>query len=266
LLQKNLCCNLPAPSDLMKATAMSIHNPTFSFSSSAVPCIGQKPLVICSDFDGTITERDAIVMTLERFAPPEWKAITRRILKERTLNVREGLPQLYALMGSHLKEDIHAYLQEHVQLREGFSDFMAWCHQHHVPFHVVSGGLDAFIHPLLHTWKGQYTLYSNVARFDGPAIGVEAPYAPEGDSCKVCGQCGCCKVKILEQWPGEAYTRVVIGDSVTDFGMAQVADVVFARHLLAEELDTLGVPYIPYETFHEIQEALHMKLDNPCNV
>jgi 2-hydroxy-3-keto-5-methylthiopentenyl-1-phosphate phosphatase len=225
------------------------------------PALEGRPLVICSDFDGTITQRDAIVVALERFAPMEWKAITHRILHERSLTVREGLPMLYDLIPSAWHPEINAYLAEAVQLREGFPEFMAWRQALSIPFKVVSGGLDAFIHPLLTPWQGQYTLYSNVASFEAETIGVETPYAPE--DCSICGTCGCCKIRVLEAWPAQQFYRVAVGDSVTDFGMAQVADLVFARSALAKELDSLGVHYIPYRTFHEIQAVLSDRLVNP---
>jgi 2-hydroxy-3-keto-5-methylthiopentenyl-1-phosphate phosphatase len=224
----------------------------------ATPTINGRQLVICSDFDGTITRRDAIVVALERFAPIEWKAITHKILHERSLTVREGLPMLYDLIPSAWHSEINAYLAEAVELREGFTEFMAWRKGLNIPFKVISGGLDAFIHPLLTPWQGDYTLYSNLANFEGKTIGIDTPYAPE--DCSVCGKCGCCKVRVLEAWPASDFYRVAIGDSVTDFGMAQVADLVFARSALADELDGLGVAYTPYRTFHDIQAELHHRL------
>jgi 2-hydroxy-3-keto-5-methylthiopentenyl-1-phosphate phosphatase len=226
-----------------------------------IPQIQGRPVVVCSDFDGTITRRDAIVVALEKFAPIEWQAITHKILHERSLTVRDGLPMLYDLIPSVLKDEMNAYLAEAVELREGFSTFMAWRSGMGIPFKVISGGLDAFIHPLLSPWQGDYTLYSNVANFEGDTIGIDTPYAPEPEGCSVCGKCGCCKVRVLEAWPASNFYRVAIGDSVTDFGMAQVADLVFARSALAEELDMLKVPYVPYTTFHDIQAELNNRLE-----
>jgi len=250
------------------------------------PTIHGRPVMIFSDFDGSITERDAIVMTLERFAPPEWKDITRKILKERTLPVREGIQQLYALLGSDLKDEIIHFVKTEVKLREGFNDFMIWRKAQGIPFWVVSGGLDAFIHPLLEPYAGDYELFANVANFDAPHIQVDMPYLPktssppappmagsvpspfqkergqnqEGFDCKVCGSCACCKVKVMELVKDYNPYTIVIGDSVTDFGMAQVADKVFARSALCNELDDLSVDYTPYSTFLNIYSSLKRSL------
>ena len=210
--------------------------------------------VIFSDFDGTITERDAIVMTLERFAPPEWKAIAHRILKERTLSVQEGIQQLYALMPSDLKQDLIHFVKDEVILRHGFADFMMWRKQAGISFQVVSGGLDAFIRPVMAPFEHDYTLFANEAHFEDSFIQVGMPYAPK--NCHVCGTCACCKVEILNQWDDASTFKIVIGDSVTDFGMARVADWVFARDALAEELALEGRDFTPFETFTDIQTAL----------
>jgi 2-hydroxy-3-keto-5-methylthiopentenyl-1-phosphate phosphatase len=217
-----------------------------------------KQWVIFSDFDGTITERDAIVMSLERFAPLEWKDIARRILKERTLPVQEGIQQLYALMPSALKDDIIHFVKTEVTLRPGFDSFMAWRKQVGIPFQVVSGGLDAFIHPVLAAYEGEYTLFSNTADFEGPCIGVGMPYAPK--DCEVCGTCACCKVAVLNQWETSQTFKIAIGDSVTDFGMARVADFVFAREALAEQLTQEGRAFTLFESFHDIQQVLQRLL------
>jgi 2-hydroxy-3-keto-5-methylthiopentenyl-1-phosphate phosphatase len=218
------------------------------------PPLNDKKLLIFSDFDGTITEEDAIVMTLKEFAPPEWKGIAHRILVERSLPVQQGIQQLYALVPSSLKNEILEFVQAHVKVRHGFSDFMAWCQVNQLHLQVVSGGLDAFIEPVLVDYAGQYTLFANQANFSATHIQVEMPFAPQ--SCQVCGTCACCKVEILNRWTSETHYKVVIGDSVTDFGMAKVADWVFARDALAEELHQLGKPFTPFETFHDITEAL----------
>ena len=213
-----------------------------------------KKLLIFSDFDGTITEEDAIVMTLKAFAPPEWKGIAHRILVERSLSVQEGIQQLYALLDASLKDEILAFVQTHVKLRQGFPDFMAWCQANQIHLQVVSGGLDAFIEPVLADYQGQYMLFSNQANFSATQIQVDMPFAPQ--SCEVCGTCACCKVEILNRWSSETHVKVVIGDSVTDFGMAKVADWVFARDALAEELRQQGKPFTPFETFDDITHVL----------
>lgn len=220
--------------------------------------IHQKPIVIFSDYDGTITQEDAIVQTMKRFAPPEWKAIAHAILETRTLTIQAGIQQLYGLLPYALKQDIIEFNLAHIPLRVGFDRLMHFCQNHAVPFWVVSGGVDAFITPKLAPWAGQYQLFANTLgtpTADGK-MSLGLPYAPQ--ACEPCGNCACCKVEILAQWPAQQYYRIVIGDSVTDIGMATVADRVYARAALQTDCEKLGIAYHPYETFDDIVADLHI--------
>ena len=47
-----------------------------------------------------------------------------------------------------------------------------------------------------------------------------------------------------------------IGDSFTDCNMAQAADRVFARDILAKFLTQKGVPFTPFEDFYTVADAI----------
>jgi 2-hydroxy-3-keto-5-methylthiopentenyl-1-phosphate phosphatase len=218
--------------------------------------INGKPIVVFSDYDGTITEKDAIVQTMKRFAPPQWEAIANAILKTRTLSIHEGIQQLYGLLPNHLKQAIIDFNLAEIPLRQGFEHFMQFQQSHNMPFWVVSGGVDAFIAPKLAPWAGQFELFANAldeadctpqAQFK-----LRMPYAPK--QCKPCGECACCKVEILDRWNPATYFRIVIGDSVTDVGMATVACRVYAlaNSSLQADCIKLGITYQPFETFDDI--------------
>lgn len=53
------------------------------------------------------------------------------------------------------------------------------------------------------------------------------------------------------------YERAIgIGDSFTDMNMAQAVDTIFARDVLAKFLEKKGRPYIPWEDFFTVAEAI----------
>jgi 2-hydroxy-3-keto-5-methylthiopentenyl-1-phosphate phosphatase len=215
--------------------------------------INGKPLVIFSDYDGTITQEDAIVQTMKQFAPPQWKAIADAILHTRTLSIHEGIQQLYGLLPYGLKQEVIDFNLAHIPLRTGFERLMQFCQTHAVPFWVVSGGVDAFIAPKLSPWVGLYELFANGLAASPSATGMmqlTLPYAPK--ACEPCGNCACCKVEILNRWAKDDYFRVVIGDSVTDIGMAKIANRVYARASLQADCDELGIAYVAYETFDDV--------------
>ena len=102
------------------------------------------PIIFC-DFDGTITERDVIVMIMEKFAPPEWTEIKAKILYERTMTLKDGVEKLFSLIESSKKTEIIDYIKEKVKLREGFVEFLDFCEKEKIEFNVLSAGLDFFI-------------------------------------------------------------------------------------------------------------------------
>jgi 2-hydroxy-3-keto-5-methylthiopentenyl-1-phosphate phosphatase len=218
---------------------------------------GRKPVIFC-DFDGTLTERDVIIMIMEAFAPPEWKQIVDGILNSRTISIRDGVIQLFHLIPAHQRLEIEAFVSENVVLRSGLDGLLGFCHQHHIPFNVLSGGIDFFVQPVLKPFHHRLQIFCNQARFDGEQIELMFPYAPV--DCTQCGNCGCCKINLMDRYPASDYYRIAIGDSLTDLPMAQLADWTFARGQLIQYCQEEQIPTTPFETFTHIQEALQLKL------
>jgi 2-hydroxy-3-keto-5-methylthiopentenyl-1-phosphate phosphatase len=67
-------------------------------------------------------------------------------------------------------------------------------------------------------------------------------------------------VAVLNQWETSQTFKIAIGDSLTDFGMARVADFVFAREALAEQLTQEGRAFMLFDTFEDIQQVLQRLL------
>lgn len=218
------------------------------------PLIENKHPVVLCDFDGTITQRDVIMMIMAEFAPPQWKDITDRILHQRTLSIREGVTQLFHLLPGSRKDDIIAFVQENVHLRQGFPEFLDFCQAQGIPFNVVSGGVDFFIEPVLAPYRDRLTLYCNVGRFHPERIDLDFPHLDT--ECAPCGQCACCKISIMERYPKESHYRIAVGDSLTDLAIARAADWAFARGQLVDYCREEHISITPFETFDDIRQAL----------
>jgi 2-hydroxy-3-keto-5-methylthiopentenyl-1-phosphate phosphatase len=218
----------------------------------------KRSVAVFCDFDGTISEHDAIVMVMERFAPPEWRGIVAAMLKEKTLTLAKGVPQLFALLPSALRPEIETFVREEVKLREGFENFLAFCKQEDIPVFVVSGGIDFLIQPVLAPFMEQITLITNEACFDGEFIGMKLPYYKP--SCSLCGDCACCKIQVLDAFDAKHWAKITIGDSLSDLGMSQVADCAFARGSLLQDLTDRSKPCLSYHTFDDILNQLKERL------
>ena len=219
--------------------------------------INNKKPIIFSDFDGTITEHDVIVMIMEKFAPPEWVEIKEQILYKRTTTLKDGIEELFSLIDSNKKNEIVDFVKKEVKLREGFVDFLSFCESEKIEFNVLSGGLDFFIEPILKSYKDKLKIFCNLGDFNSRKIKIDYKYLPK--NCILCGDCGCCKIEIIEQYPKEKFIRVLIGDSLTDLAPSKVSDIVFARADLVKYLEQETISYTPFENFYEVKEQLLQK-------
>ena len=215
----------------------------------------KKPIIF-SDFDGTITERDVIVMIMEKCAPSEWVEIKDKILYERSITLKDGVEKLFGLIDSSKKNEIIDFIKKEVAIRKGFDEFLDFCKNKNIEFNVVSGGLDFFVLPVLEKYKVK--ILCNEGNFSSNKIKIDYKYLPK--ICPLCGDCGCCKIEIIEKFPKEKYTRVLIGDSLTDLAPSKVVDIVFARGDLIKYLEEEKIFYIPFNDFYEVKEKLQQKL------
>ncbi len=213
---------------------------------------GKQPVIFC-DFDGTITLNDNIVAIMKHFNPPGWQPIVEDIVHMRK-SIRQGVGEMFALLPSDMKGDIERYVLETAGIRPGFPELLDLCRQQDIPFYVTSGGIDFFLLPLLAPFDIDPShIYCNGADFSGPHIRITWPY-PCDEHCGT--DCGMCKTRVIRSFPSAKAHRILIGDSVTDFEGAKLADTIFARSHLAERCRELGMPFHAYETFYDIIRVL----------
>ncbi|WP_029098304.1 2-hydroxy-3-keto-5-methylthiopentenyl-1-phosphate phosphatase [Brevibacillus thermoruber] len=207
-----------------------------------------KPLVLFCDFDGTITEKDNIVAIMRRFAPPEWEALTEKILSQQ-VSVREGVGRLFQLLPSSLKQEIVDFIVGEAAIRPGFAEFVRFCRDEGIELLITSGGIDFFVEPILAPFELNVPIYCNGSDFSGERITITWPHRCD-EHCD--NDCGMCKTTIIRRYDPDRHFRVVIGDSVTDLAGAKIADFVIARSLLAQKCAELGLPHRTFATFHDV--------------
>lgn len=207
-----------------------------------------KPIIFC-DFDGTITANDNIIAIMKKFNPPGWEPVKDQIL-DQSISIREGVAKMFSLLPVSEKDEIISYVLEQAEIREGFSDFVAYSKKKDLPLYIVSGGIDFFVHPLLEPFGPFDDIYCNSADFSGDLIKLEFPHGCD-ETCTSQG-CGCCKPSVIRDLLDNNTKSIVIGDSISDWEAAKEADFVIARDLLAEKCQEAGINYEPFETFHEV--------------
>ncbi|GLX68916.1 2-hydroxy-3-keto-5-methylthiopentenyl-1-phosphate phosphatase [Paenibacillus glycanilyticus] len=212
-----------------------------------------KKRVIFCDFDGTITVNDNIVAIIKHFNPPGWEEIATSVLSQK-ISIRDGVGQMFRLLPTSIQREVVEYGINNVQIRDGFAELLQYCKDENIEFYVTSGGIDFFVFPVLARFGiPEYHIYCNGSDFSGEQIEITWPHPCDGHCTN---DCGMCKTTIMRRFPATEYESIIIGDSVTDFEGAKLADTVFSRHYLTDKCKELGLPHTEFTTFHDIVHEL----------
>ncbi|GIP25684.1 2-hydroxy-3-keto-5-methylthiopentenyl-1-phosphate phosphatase [Paenibacillus sp. J23TS9] len=216
---------------------------------------GKKPVIFC-DFDGTITLSDNIVAIMKHFKPEGYEPMMKRTV-DQEITLREGVGNMFALLPSSRKDEIVDFVLSRAGIREGFREFLDYVKQENIEFYVTSGGMDFFIDPLLAPFDIPVShIYCNSADFNGENIEILWPH-PCQNPCD--NGCGMCKTTVMRRFPEDQYERILIGDSLTDFEGAKIADMVYSRSILTDKCAELGVKHVPFQNFFDIMGDMKQK-------
>ncbi|NEQ96317.1 MAG: HAD-IB family phosphatase [Cyanothece sp. SIO2G6] len=205
-------------------------------------------MVFC-DFDGTITVEETFVAMLRHFTPERANVILPQIYYQE-ITLKQGVRALLEALPASAYHEIVEYTRPKA-IRPGFAAFLNFVDTHQVPFVVISGGLQGMVEAVLEPFLAQIKgIHAIAVDTSGPRLKLRSPY--EGDTEMVA------KADILAYYQ-KTYgveETIAIGDGITDWNMALAASLVFARPPLTEFMTEKGKPYIPWDTFSDIQQYL----------
>src|SRR2546425_1978603 len=133
-----------------------------------------RPLAVLSDFDGTITTSDVAEDLLARFAPREWEEV-ERLHRARVIGTRETMARQFALVRAG-REELVEYARRTATMDKAVPAFVQFCRSRHIPFEIVSEGLDFYLHALIKSWSLDVPVRTNRAVFDGGRGRIEEPF------------------------------------------------------------------------------------------
>lgn len=210
-----------------------------------------KDIAILIDFDGTITKKDTNDMLVERFLANRTGEISQR---EKDLNFMEFFSGLFDEIKISEEEYINFILKE-AEPSDGIYEFYKQAKHNDIPLAVVSGGFVNGIIPFLNKLGIEdIDVYANKLIFDGDRITIE--YYHNLENCCDIGFCGNCKVKHYEDYKGDNYNVIFIGDGITDRSVAYKADIVFAKDGLLEYCKNNNIRCIPWKSFDDISKYI----------
>lgn len=207
------------------------------------------PWAVVCDFDGTIATEDIADTATAHFAPTGWERFAKEWIAGR-ITMRDCVRRQYELMRAG-HGDLRRFVEETAKMRAGFPRFLAAMSRNGIPFQCVSEGIDLLINGFQEKFRVVFPVRTNHAVFADGLLGIwQDPLAPDcvrhGDSC------GACKVSAVREFQRRGYRVAILGDGSSDFHVAAVANLVFARRDLVEHCQAQGIRFLPYESFDDV--------------
>lgn len=211
-----------------------------------------KKWAFVSDFDGTISKQDFYWLVIEKYFPKghdlydKWK-------KGELLDI-DFLSQIFSSI--HQDEDkiiadiLSIPIDEHVPM------FIKKVQENNGDFYILSAGTDYYIYHILKKYGIENVkVFSNEGYFYEKNVFMNIDENHHHYSKRY----GIDKSKVIQELK-EQYTNVYFsGDSEPDSHPAAYADITFAKDTLQDILKEKNVPYVPVETFAQIDSYLTAK-------
>lgn len=204
--------------------------------------------VFC-DFDGTVTSVDTFDAVAARAAPELWADLKAQLFNFE-ITLLQGMQALADALTPHDLQAMVAHMGEYAP-RPCFLPFLAELERAGVPFVLVSGGLVPLVEEVLgpHRHRLDQLIAAEVLPHPDGGLRFESPFAN--------GQELVAKAEVVKRYG--CGRSVVIGDSITDLGMAEVADLVFAREPLSSWLEQRGIAFHPWDSFADVEAVLRQQ-------
>ena len=203
--------------------------------------------VFC-DFDGTITPVDTFDLLMQDTYGHRWHQLKADLLSFR-LTLREVMDHLGAMVTARQLMAMEGRMATFVP-RPGFLRFLDAMDHAGIPIVVVSGGFLPLVEAVLrehrHRFKAIIAGLPIPQDQEGTRHHIHSPYSSEEELVA--------KARVMDLY-GHGHT-IAIGDGITDLRMAEAADVVFARDLLADLLGERGLAFHPWHDFDDVLRLL----------
>ena len=210
------------------------------------PAIDLSCAAVFLDFDGTISVEDVGDHLAERLAP----AVRRRADAEFgagdigsrgwLLDVWEALPKDETRLRAVAAE---------VPIDPGVGALVAALRAAGAEVTMVSDGFGFYVEELCR--RLELPVVTNAP--DWSTGRLEFPHE---DRCCPCSTCGTCKQAPIKDAHQRGQTTILVGDGASDQKAALLADVVFAKGVLARWCADAGVAHQHFETLDDVRAAL----------
>lgn len=207
--------------------------------------MGDYAWMVFADFDGTITEQETLEEFLQLLLEEDIRSIGEQMVRK-GYTVKQGVQELFGRVTAERYRE-HTCFFDGLSLRPGFSEFAEVLEERQIPLVVISGGIREMVERNLAPFRKRILdIYAGEADLSSGHVRFWSPYETTEE---IVG-----KRQVMARYQWEH--AICIGDSYTDFRMAEAATHVFARDRLASMMKKTGKPYYEYENFYDIINQL----------
>jgi 2,3-diketo-5-methylthio-1-phosphopentane phosphatase len=202
------------------------------------------------DFDGTACLQDVSEMLLDAFGDLGWKALDDAVDRGE-MGLREAAGHQAAMLRGSLEEML-AYAVDHAELAPSFAPFVEWADANGLPITLASDGFAIYIRSLLEqAGLERLEVVTNELVLEEGRVRLRHPNAHP-----VCIGCGTCKMLVARRLREAHGPIAFVGEGQSDRYGAVYSDIVFAKDALVKICDQDDVPYLPWDTFDDVRNAL----------
>jgi 2-hydroxy-3-keto-5-methylthiopentenyl-1-phosphate phosphatase len=202
-------------------------------------------IAVLSDFDGTITTINVLNSLYGKFAAPSYKETLER-WNRGEISTMEEIETVFATISASCTE-MESFLDT-VELDPGFLSLLKYCLETGIKFVIVSDGLVWYIEYILrHQEIQEVSVYACEIHFEGGGYHFSYPWFDPSTPLRSVS-----KSTIVRDYQSWGYKVVFIGDGVSDYEAAQVADIVYARDVLLEYTKDHGIQALEFSNMGDI--------------
>jgi 2-hydroxy-3-keto-5-methylthiopentenyl-1-phosphate phosphatase len=202
------------------------------------------------DFDGTACLQDVSEMLLDRFGEPGWERFDDAVDRGE-MGLREAAGHQAAMLRGTV-EEMRSFTLGDARLDPTFPAFVAWAEERGIPITLASDGFGFYVRPILEAaGLGRLDVVTNELAPDNGRVALR-----HANGHPVCVGCGTCKMLAAIGLRERHGPVAFVGEGQSDRYGALYADVVFAKDALVRICEQDGVPFLPWETFDDVRDAL----------
>ncbi len=212
-----------------------------------------RPLKIFCDFDGTITRVDGCNLIIDHCIGRDARCAIDDKIVSGEYSFRQGYDAQFA--GVRLSwAEAQPLLHRQNGIDPTFPAFVRWVEGKNIPFMVLSAGVAQIIREYLATvGLAKLDIRANQIRIENRRWRVDYfDDTPFGND----------KAAAVREAAGEGFRTVFIGDGISDFPVASVADILFAKRgdRLAAHCASQGIDFHPFDNFEEVLAVLRLEI------